>query len=107
MMMDYISLAGFVLSVFVAGVAVGRFAEKIERLTRRIEDEEHKEAHKNDRRQKIPDKDQNDRRFDFTVKGLAVYRQHLLYKYNNMSGLQIQEKTWIPLPAGPSKKEGL
>ena len=50
MMMDYISLAGFILAVFVAGVAVGRFAEKIEGLTRRIEDEEYKEAHKNDRR---------------------------------------------------------
>ena len=50
MMMDYISLAGFILAVFVAGIAVGKFAEKIERLTRRIEDEEHRDAHKNDRR---------------------------------------------------------
>ena len=50
MMMDYISQAGFILSVLVAGVAVGKFAEKIDRLTRRIEDEEHKDAHKNDRR---------------------------------------------------------
>ena len=44
MMMDYISLAGFILSVFVAGIAVGKFAEKIERLTRRIEDEEHRDV---------------------------------------------------------------
>ena len=50
MMIDYISLAGFILAVFVAGVAVGRFVEKIERLTRQMEDEGHKDAHKNDRR---------------------------------------------------------
>lgn len=50
MMMDYISLAGFILAVFVAGVAVGRFVEKIERLTRQMEDERHKDARKNDRR---------------------------------------------------------
>ena len=91
MMMDYISLAGFVLSVFVAGIAFGKFAEKIDRLIRKLEEEEHKDAHKNDRRQKIPDKDQNDSRFDSTVKGLAVYRQHLLYKYNTTCGFVIQE----------------
>ena len=50
MMMDYISLAGFVLSVFVAGIAFGKFAEKIDRLIRKLEEEEHKDAHKNDRR---------------------------------------------------------
>ena len=50
MMMDYISLAGFVLSVFVAGIAFGKFAEKIDRLIRKLEDEEHRDAHKNDRR---------------------------------------------------------
>ena len=49
MMMDYIALGGFVLSVFVAGIAVGKFVEKVERLTREKEDEEH-EANKNDRR---------------------------------------------------------
>jgi hypothetical protein len=49
MMMDYIALGGFVLSVFVAGIAVGKFMEKVERLTRKKEDEEH-EANKNDRR---------------------------------------------------------
>ena len=50
MMMDYITLAGFVLSVFVAGVAVGKFKEKIERLIRDLENEEHRSIHKNDRR---------------------------------------------------------
>jgi hypothetical protein len=46
MMMDYIALAGFILSVFVAGVAVGKLVEKIERLDRRQEDEEHRNIHK-------------------------------------------------------------
>ncbi|MCI5882698.1 MAG: hypothetical protein MRZ84_01505 [Eubacterium sp.] len=45
-----ITLAGFVLAVFGAGVAVGRLVEKIERLDRRKEDEEHKNTSKNDRR---------------------------------------------------------
>ena len=51
MMMDYISLAGFILSVLVAGIALGRFAEKVDRLIRKLEEEEHKDAYKNDRRQ--------------------------------------------------------
>ena len=50
MMLDYISLAGFILSVFVAGIALGRFAEKVDRLIKKLEGEEHKDAHKNDRR---------------------------------------------------------
>lgn len=37
MMMDYITLAGFVLAVFVTGVAVGKFVEKIERFISRKE----------------------------------------------------------------------
>ena len=49
MMMDYIALAGFILSVFVAGVAAGKLAEKIERLDRKLDGEEHRSAHKNDR----------------------------------------------------------
>ncbi len=49
MMMDIISLGGFVLTVFVTGVAVGRFVEKVERLIREKEDEEHRSTHKNDR----------------------------------------------------------
>ena len=50
MMMDYITLAGFILAVFGAGVAVGRIVEKIERLDRKKDDEEHKNTSKNDRR---------------------------------------------------------
>ena len=49
MMMDYITIAGYTLAVFGAGVAVGRIVEKIERLNRRKEDEEHKNTSKNDR----------------------------------------------------------
>lgn len=49
-MMDYISLAGFFLAVFVAGVSVGRFTWKVERLVRKLDDEEYRSAHKNDRR---------------------------------------------------------
>lgn len=49
MTMDYITLAGFILAVFGTGVAVGKIVEKIERLERRREDEEHKNTSKNDR----------------------------------------------------------
>lgn len=49
MMMDFITLAGFMLAVFGAGVAVGRMVEKIERLDQRKENEEHKNTNKNDR----------------------------------------------------------
>lgn len=48
-MMDYISLAGLILAVFVSGIEVGKFVEKVERLTRENEDNEHKSTHKNDR----------------------------------------------------------
>ena len=51
MMMDLITLAGFMLAVFGAGVAVGRMVEKIERLDQRKENEEHKNTNKNDRHQ--------------------------------------------------------
>ena len=37
-------------AAFGAGVKFGRQNEKIERLTRKLEDEEHRDAHKNDRR---------------------------------------------------------
>ena len=50
MMMEYITLAGFILAVFGIGVAVGKIVEKIERLERRKEDEEHDSKSKNDRR---------------------------------------------------------
>ena len=49
MMMDYITLAGFILAVFGTGVAVGKLVEKIEILDRRKEDEEHRNTSKNDR----------------------------------------------------------
>jgi len=49
MMMEYITLAGFVLAVFGTGVAVGKIVEKIERLGRKREDEEHISTSKNDR----------------------------------------------------------
>ena len=51
MMMDYITLAGFILAVFGTGVAVGKLVEKTERLARKKEDEEHNNTSKNDRRQ--------------------------------------------------------
>ena len=49
-MMDYITLVGFVLAVFVLGVTVGKLVEKIERVIRKQEDEESKRTSKNDRR---------------------------------------------------------
>ena len=49
-MMDYISLAGFILAVFVFGVTVGKLVEKIERMFRKKEDEDSINANKNDRR---------------------------------------------------------
>ena len=50
MMIEYITLAGFVLAVFVSGVAVGKLVEKIERSISKKEDEEHENAQKNNRR---------------------------------------------------------
>ena len=32
MMMEYITLAGFILAIFVSDIAVGKLVEKIERL---------------------------------------------------------------------------
>ena len=49
-MMEYISLVGFILTVFIAGIAVGKFVEKIERFLCRKEAEEHDDTNKNDRR---------------------------------------------------------
>ena len=48
MMMD-LTVVGFILAVFCAGVAVGKLVEKIERFICRKEDEDKKE-NKNDRR---------------------------------------------------------
>ena len=50
MMMEYIALAGFILAIFVAGVAVGKLVEKVERFISKSEDEEHRSTHKNNRR---------------------------------------------------------
>lgn len=50
MMMDNITLAGFILAIFVAGVAVGKLVEKIERFISKKENEEHTNAQKNNRR---------------------------------------------------------
>jgi len=49
-MMDSITIAGFGLAIFVAGIAVGKFLEKVEGFIRKKEDEEHSNARKNDRR---------------------------------------------------------
>lgn len=50
MVMDCISFAGFILAIFVAGVAVGKLVEKVERFISRKEDEEHRNTQKNNRR---------------------------------------------------------
>lgn len=50
MMMEYISLVGFSFTIFIAGIAVGKLVEKIERFLRRKEAEEHNDTNKNDRR---------------------------------------------------------
>ncbi len=49
-MTDYISLAGFILTVFVFGVTVGKLVEKIEKCISEKEDVRHKSTQKNDRR---------------------------------------------------------
>lgn len=49
MMMDCITLVGFLLAIFVAGVAVGKLVEKIERFIDKKENEEHINAQKNNR----------------------------------------------------------
>ena len=49
MTMEYITVAGFVLAIFVAGVAVGKLVEKVERFISKKEDEEHRNAQKNNR----------------------------------------------------------
>jgi len=49
-MMEYIALVGIMLAVFVAGIAVGKLVEKIERFISRKEDEEHGNTQKNNRR---------------------------------------------------------
>ena len=48
-MADYISLAGFILAVFVFGIAIGKLIAKIERFIDEKEDA-HVNSQKNDRR---------------------------------------------------------
>ena len=50
MMMDDITLAGFILAVFSTGIAVGKTVERIESFLRRKDNEEHNNTSKNDRR---------------------------------------------------------
>jgi len=49
MMMECITIAGFMLAIFMAGIAVGKLVEKVERHISEKEDEEHGSKHKNDR----------------------------------------------------------
>ena len=49
MTMECITVAGFVLAIFVAGVTVGKLVEKVERFISKKEDEEHISAQKNNR----------------------------------------------------------
>ena len=49
-MIDYITLVGLVLTIFVTGVSMGRFIEKVERFIDRHDDGNHiRKKHKNDR----------------------------------------------------------
>ena len=50
MTMDCITLAGFMLAIFVTGVAVGKLVEKIERFISKKDNEEHETTQKNNRR---------------------------------------------------------
>ena len=50
MTMEYITLAGFVLAVFGAGVEVGKLVEKLESFVRKNDNQEHNNTRKNDRR---------------------------------------------------------
>ena len=47
MMKEYISLVGFILTIFIVGIAVGKLVEKIERFLCRKEAEEHNNTNKN------------------------------------------------------------
>ena len=49
MTMECITVAGFVLAIFVAGVTVGKLVEKVERFISKKEDEEHRNVQKNNR----------------------------------------------------------
>ena len=83
MMTYYITLAGFILGVFGTGVAVGRIVEKIDRLERKKEDEEHNNTSKNDRRQ-FPN--HCDRFYDLSIEGQpfigSTFNNNILASYN-------------------------
>ena len=83
MMTYYITLAGFILGVFGTGVAVGRIVEKIDRLERKKEDEEHNNTSKNDRRQ-FPN--HCDRFYDLSIEGQpfigSTFNNNILAFYN-------------------------
>ena len=49
-MITDLTTAGFILTVFCAGVAVGKIVERIEKHLDKSEDEENKLSNKNDRR---------------------------------------------------------
>ena len=92
MMMEYITLAGFILAVFGTGVAVGKIVEKIERLERKKEDEEHKNTSKNDRRQ-FPN--HCDRFYDLSNEGQPSIGNTFLQKYINMSFILFQDINYL------------
>lgn len=50
MVIDVISIVGFILAVFGAGITVGKLVEKIERFLDEKEDVKHDYKSKNDRR---------------------------------------------------------
>ena len=88
MMMEYITLAGFVLAVFGTGVAVGKIVEKIERLDRKCEDEEYMNTSKNNRQQ-FPD---HSSCFCLNnIRGQPSIGSTILYKYINILCENIQD----------------
>lgn len=50
MMMECITIAGFILAIFMAGITVGKLVEKVERHISEKENKEHRSKRKNDRR---------------------------------------------------------
>lgn len=46
---EFITVVGYTIAVFVSGVAVGKFAERVERFICKKENEGHKNTSKNDR----------------------------------------------------------
>ena len=63
-MTNFISLASFILAVFVFGISIGRLVEKIERFIHEKEDGAHRNIQKTTA--VSPTKDLNDSRFKFS-----------------------------------------